>query len=173
MRYALFSLAIMLCFGNSTQAPSQQVSNPGLKIELHTNATHLRSSDKVTLTVILRSPRQSTNLWNAFGWGPTAGFRLYVLDPSGNEVQNNFAQLYHAMPLDPKGREELISIQANIFAGFDEDDTVAELFPKPGKYVLKCIYTAPLPRHFFKGVTIWGREDGTIESNEVTIFVDK
>jgi hypothetical protein len=173
MRHALLLLVMMLCFGNCTQAPSQQVSNGGLRIELHTNATHLRLSDRITLTVILRSPERVVTLWNAFEWGFTPGFRLHVFNSSGKDEGDNFFQGAHPVGPDDKELRDWISIGGNRFAGFDTDVPVTAIFRKPGKYVLKCTYMTVLSRDSVPGATIWGKEDGTIESNETTVFVDK
>jgi len=173
MKHVLFLLAMVFWFGNCTQASPQQVSSGGLRMELYTNATQVRLSDRITLTVILRSPERVVTLWNAFEWGYTPGFRLHVLNSSGKDEGDNFFQGAHPVGPDEKELRDWVSIGENRFAGFDTDVPVKAIFRKPGKYVLKCTYTAPLPRNYVPGKTIWGKEDGPIESNEITVLVDR
>jgi hypothetical protein len=73
---------------------------------------------------------------------------------------------------DKDGKEELISIGQNCFAGFDSRIPAKWLFHKPGRYTIKCIYAPKLPRNYFRGRTIWGKEDGVIESAAVSITVE-
>jgi len=81
--------------------------------------------------------------------------------------------MFHPLPPDRTGKNALISIGGKSFAGFDSQIMVKTLFPGPGKYTVKCTYSPPLPRDYFHGHKIWGKEDGPIESASVPIFVDK
>ncbi len=173
MKHVLVLLAMIFCSWNCAQASSQQASSDGLRMELHTNATRVRLSDRITLTVILRSPERVVTLWNAFEWGFTPGFRLHVFNSSGKDEGDNFFQGAHPGGPDDKDLRDWISIGGNRFAGFDTDVPVTAIFRKPGKYVLKCTYMTVLSRDSVPGKTIWGKEDGTIESNEIKVFVDK
>jgi hypothetical protein len=173
MKRVLVLLAMIFCLGNCAQALPQQVSPGGLRMELHTNATQVRLSDRLTLTVILRSPDRVVTLWNCFEWGYMPGFVLHIFDSSGKDEGDNFFQESHPYPPDVEGLRDWISIGGNRFAGFDTDVTVKTTFRKPGKYVLKCTYQTLLSRDSVPGKTIWGKEDGPIESNEVTVFVAK
>ena len=94
------------------------------------------------------------------------------MDSSGREVKNDFVAFYHPLPPDETGKDALISIGAGSFAGFDSQTPAKALFPGPGKYTLKCRYIPPLPRTYFKGHTIWGKEDGAVESPAIPIVVD-
>jgi hypothetical protein len=129
-------------------------------------------SDKITVSVFLRSPDKTTTIWNALWFGIPSGISLQVLDSSGHEVPQVVVPVY-PIPPDPDGKSEFISIGGREFAGFEEESKVKWLFPKPGRYTLKCSYYAPLARDYFHGITIWGREDGFVESAAVTVIVDK
>jgi len=152
--------------GNSTEDP-----NGRLRIELRTTANPVRLTDDLGVTVVFRSPEKGVTIWNALGWGSGVGLYLQVLDSSGSEVQNDFHPFYHALPPDETGKDALISISGSVFAGFDSQIPAKLLFPKAGTYMIKCVYQPLLSRHYFQGHTIWGREDGPIESTEVLVAV--
>jgi len=95
---------------------------------------------------------------------------LQVFDSNGHEVEHPVAPI-EPIPPDLSGKDALISIGGRDFAGFDSQFAVRDLFPRPGSYTLKCIYSPPLRRNYFKGHTIWGKEDGRIESAPVSIVV--
>jgi len=144
-----------------------------LRVELRANASQVAMTGNLNLTVLFRSPERGVvTIWNALDWGAPAGLYLQVLDSSGREVRNDFAPFFHPLPPDENGKDALISIAGGSFAGFDSEIPAKALFPSPGKYTLKCRYIPPLPRHYFKGHTIWGKEDGSIESAAVPITVD-
>ena len=150
---------------------SRGPATDGLRVEVRTNSRHVHLTGEIVVTVFFRSPKKTVTMWNAFGWG--AGLYLQVLDSSGHEVRNDFVQMFHPLRPDITGRNALISIGGDSFAGFDSQIQVKTLFPKPGGYTVKCVYSPPLPRDYFQGTTIWGEEDGPIESAGATVFVDK
>jgi hypothetical protein len=125
------------------------------------------------LTLLFRSPEKDITIWNALGWGEATGLHLQVSDASGNKVQNDFVEMYHPLPPDKTGKDALITIGGDIFAGFDSQIPAATLFPGPGRYTIKCFYHPPLSRNYFQGHTIWGNEDGPIESTSVSVLVER
>ena len=144
-----------------------------LRIELRASARRVAMTGNVDLAVLFRSPEKgAVTIWNALDWGAPAGLYLQVLDSSGHEVRNDFAPFFHPLPPDENGKDALISIAGGSFAGFDSEIPAKLLFPGPGRYTLKCRYSPPLPRDYFKGHTIWGKEDGAIESAPVPVTVD-
>lgn len=155
----------------SQVAKAQKVDKTDrLIVELRVNSHHVRLTDDVVTTVFFRSPKKDVTIWNALGWNASTGLSLEVLDHSGHQVKE-FLEMYDLAPPDETGKDALMAIRGNIFAGFDSRIPAKLLFPGPGKYILKCIYTAPLNRNYFQGNTIWGTEDGTIESAGVSVWV--
>jgi hypothetical protein len=165
----LFLVLISSAFGQF--ADSEKTGSDRLRIELRASS-RVRMKEEVMLTVFFRSPERLVTIWNALGWGAPAGLQLQVLDSSGREVRNDFAPFFHPLPPDGSGKDALISIGVSSFAGFDSQIPADALFPGPGRYTLKCRYSPPLPRDYFKGRTIWGKEDGAIESAPVPVTVD-
>ena len=157
----------------SQGAHSVKPASGELSIEVRTNSNRVRVTDEIVVTVVFRSPEREITIWNALGWGAPAGLYLQVLDSSGHEVRNDFVPFLHPLPPDRVGKNALISIGGRVFAGFDSQISVKALFPGPGSYTIKCLYSAPLPRDYFQGSTIWGKEDGPIESAGVPVTVDK
>jgi hypothetical protein len=129
-------------------------------------------ADEMVVTVFFYSKKEIT-IWNFLGWGAPAGLYLKVLDSSGREVENSFAPFLHPLPPGLAGKDALISIGGNVFAGFDDRIQVKALFPKPGRYRLYCQYMPPLSRHHFQGQTIWGKEDGPVESAPISVLVEE
>lgn len=171
MKLAVLFLALVSsAFGQI--ANSEKAGSDRLKIELRVAAGQVRMTENLGLTVFFRSPASKVTIWNALGWGALTGLNIQVLDSSGREVQNDFAPFFHPLPPNLTGKEALISIGGASFAGFDSEIPAKALFPGPGRYTLKCRYSPPLPRHYFKGQTIWGEEDGAIESAAVPVTVD-
>ena len=152
---------------------STESAAPGLRLQVRTSSTHLRMTDKIVLTVLFRSPGKDITIWNALGWGPDGGLHLQISDTSGREVRNDFAEIYHALPPDRTGRNALITIGGDIFAGFDSRIPAAALFPRPARYTIKCFYHPPLPRDYFQGHTIWGSEENPIKSASVSVLVER
>jgi hypothetical protein len=149
-----------------------QIGSDGLKIDLHTSASRVHLKDHLVLSLFFRSPDKEIRVWDAFGWGPSAGLHLQIADSSGHEIPTDFFELFH--PLPPRsGDGSQITIGRSAFAGFDSGFPVKLLFPKPGRYVIKAIYKPPLPRNYFLGNPIWGEEDGQIESPRVKLIVKK
>jgi hypothetical protein len=150
-----------------------QTSNRNLKIELRSQSQQVHLLDTLVLSVIFRSPEGDITLWNAMGWGSAAGLSLMIEDQAGHKINTDLISLYNPLPPDPTGRASLLSVHGHIFAGFESQIPVKMLFSRPGKYRLKCSYLVPLPRGYFKETTIWGREDGRIQSAEISITVEK
>ncbi len=170
MRVAI--LLLVLVKGAFGQVPTRDMARRPLKIELRTSSSRVQLAGEISLSVFFRSSERVITIWNALGWGAPAGLYLEVLDSSGREIRNGFAPFFHPLPPDENGKDALISIGGRSFAGFDSEIPAKELFPGPGRYTLKCRYSPPLSRDYFKGHTIWGKEDGAIESSAVPITVD-
>lgn len=166
----LVMLFVSALFGQVASSEGAH-SGDGLVVELRTGADLVQLTDDLIVTVVFRSPLKITTIWNALGWGVATGLRLQVLDSSGREVRSNYAPMYHVVPPDMTGNNALISIGGSSFAGFDSRLPVRLVFHEPGRYTLRCIYTPTLPRNYFEGRTIWGKEDGTIMSAAVPITV--
>ena len=141
-----------------------------LKVELAVSSRQVDLKDEVVVTVFFRSPKKVATIWNALGWNASTGLSLQVLDRFGHPVKE-FVQMYDVLPPDETGKKALISIGGDVFAGFDSHIPAKLLFPGPGRYTLKCVYSPPLSRNYFRGTMIWGKEDGTIESPGVAVSV--
>jgi len=152
--------------GSAGKSPSA-----ALRIELRTNSVQVRTTEEIVVSVFFRSPDKTTTIWNALWWAGSTGLELQVFDSSGHQVEHVVVPS-EPMPPDLTGKDALISIEGSEFAGFDSRFAVRELFPRPGMYTIKCIYSPPLRRDYFKGHTIWGKEDGRIESAPVSVFVE-
>ena len=166
----LFLLLVSASFGQTDSASKSH--SPALTMELRTSSNRVHLSDDIVLTVVFRSPDEIT-IWNALGWGASVGLYLHVWDSSGHEVENGFAPFFHPLPPDLNGKNALITIGGNVFAGFDDRIQVKTLFPKPGRYRLYCGYSPPLSRHYFQGQTIWGKEDGLVGSAPISVLVEE
>jgi len=153
-------------------ASNAEAPSTALRAELRTSSNQVRMIDEMVMTVLFRSSKEVT-ICNFLEWGAPAGLYLRVLDSSGREVQNTFAPFLHPLPPDLTGKGALITIGGNVFAGFDSRIQAKTLFPKPGNYRLYCLYNPPLSRHYFQSQTIWGKEDGTVESSPVSVTVDQ
>ena len=168
-------LTILVLLGSAlaqTTKPNT-VRVDGVQVELRANTTRVAMKDNLSLTVFFRSSEKGeVTLWNALDWGSPAGLYLDVVDSSGRNVPNDFAPFFHPLPPNQNGKGALISILRGSFAGFDSEIPVRSLFPRPGVYRLKCRYNPPLSRYYFKGYTIWGKEDGSVESTPVLVTVE-
>src|SRR5258708_25492742 len=102
MKLGIFFLLIINTVFGQVVGPEKK---PGLSVELSANASRVRMSDQVVLTVYFRSPSRRTTMWNALSWGAPAGLYLQVLDSSGREVRNDFSPFYHPVPPDLTGKE--------------------------------------------------------------------
>ena len=172
MRKAASVIAFLLVlYSASGQHPSQkEPTTKDLTVELRTNSNRVSLANELLVSVFFRSTERTVTIWNALGWNSSTGLYLLVFDASGHEV-TRFAEMYDVLPPNQSGQGALISIGGNSFAGFDSHIPVKSLFPAPGKYTLRCIYSPQLPRDYFQGTTIWGNEDGQIESTGVTVIV--
>ena len=168
---ALFAVVVTASLVGLAQAPSQNVKKPKLTIELRALDSHVRMGDGLSLSTVFRCREGSVALWNALYWSSALGLRLQVLDRNGSEVKS-FAPPIDPIPPSDSGAGDLVSIGGSTFVGFDSQIPANILFPKPGRFLLKCIYTPPLPRGYFPRITIWGNEDGRIESPPIEILVE-
>jgi hypothetical protein len=169
MKTALVVLLLLAGTFGLAARPAYEDSD-GLQLELRTDATQVHLNDYIHVTVFFRSPSKEITLWNEFSWGVNAGLDLKVRDATGKEVHTSLT----IVPNDPlpPGNDSWLSIGGNVFAGFDSRIPASTLFPKPGRYTIRCIYIPRLPRNFNKGLTIWGKEDGSRHSNKVSIVVE-
>src|SRR5882724_446135 len=158
----LFLCLINSAFGQA--ANSTKIASHGLKVEIQTSSSRVHMTGEIAVTVYFHSPDVEVTMWNALAWGVPAGLFLRVFDTSGHEVHTKFAPFYHPVPPDLTGKAALITIGGMSFAGFDSKIPAELLFPKPGKYIIRCLYDPPLRRDYFQGQTIWGTEDGPTES---------
>jgi len=165
----LFLILSSITLAQTTQpgkAPSR-----ALTIQLRASSARVQMNDEMKVSVFFRSP-DTVTVWNALWWGGSTGLELEIFDSSGRQQKHAVAPS-EPIPPDLTGKDALISIGGNVFARFDSRFVVKELFPSPGRYTMKCLYTSPLSRDYFRGRTIWGKEDGQIESTPFFIFVDK
>ena len=167
----LFVLLMGGPFGQMAQS-QPAITRDGLSVEVRLGSSRVKLTDNLAVTVIFRSPGKITTIWNALGWGIPTGLRLQVLDASGHEIRSDYSLSYHIVPPDLTGKDALISIGGDSFAGFDSRIPVKMVFHESGRYTVKCIYAPTLPRSYFQGHTIWGQEDGAIVSAGVPITVD-
>lgn len=175
-RFQMKAAMLFLVFSGLTFAQTTQpgkATSGALRIEVRTSSARVRMNDEMVVTVVFRSPEKDITIWNALGWGAPTGLHLQISDSSGHEVRNDFVEMFHPLPPDRTGRNALMSIGGESFAGFDSQIQAKTLFPEPGRYTIKCLYHPPLPRDYFQGHTIWGKEDGRIESAPASIYVDK
>ncbi len=170
MRLAAVLIVIIAGASGQVAKAQKERSADRLQVELRISSHQVHLTDNVLTTVFFRSPQKAVTIWDALGWNPSTGLSLRVLDPSGHQVRE-FSQTYDLAPPDETGKGELISIGWDVFAGFDSRIPAKLLFPGPGRYTLKCVYAAPLPRNYFRGNTIWGKEDGPVVSAGVTVWV--
>lgn len=158
------------CFGQNVLT-ARSAPAP-LTVEVRTNSSRVRMSDKIFLSAYFRSPDKVLTIWNALWWGGSTGLELVVVDSSGHKSQPPLSPI-DPMPPDLTGKDALISLGGrDVFAGFDSWFAASELFPHAGTYTIKCRYKPPLPRNYFKAHTIWGREDGLVESRPISILVE-
>lgn len=165
-------LMALLSVGFGQAARSEKTAAGALQVEIRTNSDHVHTNGEIVVTVLFRSPGKEISVWNALDWGAPFGLYLRVLDSSGKAVQNEFSPLLHPFPPDLDGKDALISIGGSVFAGFDSRIAVKSLFPKPGRYTIHCLYVPPLSRNYFRGRTIWGKEDGPVSSIGAPVFVE-
>jgi hypothetical protein len=166
---ALFLLLSSIALAQA--APPGKIPSGALTIQLRASSARVKMNDEMKVSVFFRSPGTVT-IWNALWWGGSTGLELEIFDSSGRQQKHAVAPS-EPIPPDLTGKDALISVRGNVFAGFDSQFIARELFTSPGRYTMKCLYTPPLPREYFGGRTIWGREDGQIESKPISIFVDK
>jgi hypothetical protein len=169
MKTALFVLLMLAgAYGQATHA--DDAVNDGLQIELRTDVRQVHIDDYIQVTVFFRSPSKEITLWNDFSWGVNTGLDLKVRDAAGKEVHTSLT----IVPNDPfpPGEDSWLSIGGSVFAGFDSRIAASTLFPKPGQYMIRCIYIPKLSHKYFKGQTLWGKEDGSRQSNRVSIVVE-
>ena len=81
-----------------------------------------------------------------------------VSDRDGREVKI-YNDPYEAIPPHENGAGELVTIGGNISVGFDSQISARNLFKSCGRFILRCTYTPSLPREYFPGITILGKED--------------
>lgn len=172
MKIAMVFMLLMADAFSQVPQSHQASTSDGLVVELRTNSNRVQLTDDLAITVLFRSPGKTITIWNALIWGVTPGLQLRVLDSSGHEVDSDYRPLYDFGIPDTHGRNALMSIGGNRFAGFDSRIPAKWLFHKPGRYTIKCVYAPTLSRHYFVGHTIWGKEDGAIESAAVPITVE-
>jgi hypothetical protein len=166
----LLLVLVNSAFGQAAEPPKK---GSGLRVEVRTSSPHVRITDDVTVTVFFRSPEKEVTIWNFLEWAPAAGIYLRVVDSTGKEVPSDFAPFIHPIPPDLTGKDALISIGGNVFAGFETRIAAKTLFPKPGQYTIWCLYSPPLSRDYFRGHAIWGKEDGPADSVPATVVVDE
>jgi hypothetical protein len=168
MKTALLVLALLTgAFGQASRPTN--ADGQGLQIELRTDTPQVHIKDFIHVTVVFRSPSKEITLWKSFRWGVNTGLDLKVRDATGKEVQTSLT----IVPNDPfpPDRDSWLSIGGSVIAGFDSRIPASALFPRPGQYTIRCVYTPRLPRNFLRGRTIWGTEDGTTQSPKVPIQV--
>jgi hypothetical protein len=129
--------------------------------------------DEMVVSVFFPPAEEDITIWNALGWGASAGLYLQILDWSGREFRNDLVQMFHPPPPDRTGKNAPISIGGNSFAGFDSQILVKALLPGPGRYTARCLFCPPLPRDYFQGRTIGVKADAPIESAGVPALVDQ
>jgi hypothetical protein len=128
----------------------------------------------MVVSVFFRSPERQITIWNALYFSASSGIFLHIFDSSGHETRVRYPLIsIDPSPPDASGRGALISIGGRSFAGFDDRIPAKFLFPGPGRYTIKCEYMQTLSRNYFVGNSIWGKEDGAIESPGAIVDVSE
>src|SRR5215469_12801002 len=100
---ATLLLLVSSTFGQIALA-QKEVATRTLNVEIRVDSNNVRFADDILVSIFFRSPDRVTTLWNAFGWGGSAGFYLQVSDADGREIKT-FTEAYDVLPPDETGRD--------------------------------------------------------------------
>lgn len=147
---------------------------PPLVVRLKTDRNSYKLGDKITVRVLLTNRSKSPlYLYAALDWGESASLSLWVKDTvSGKDVPEEF--IADALPPPPASRDAFIKLLPDHIYGVVLVSSLADLnIREKGAYELTAEYHSPVPSSMSFGLTIWGREKGSVPSNMVKITVNE
>jgi hypothetical protein len=141
-----------------TLRAEKDIYKPEEKINLQTSVTNLSSN--------------TLYIYSILTWGRSASLSLIVADSNGKPIQGKFLNDSIPPPPRPNDNHSFVRLYPNHFLGTKYSASLSELnIDKPGKYLLLVEYHSPILANSVELTPFWGKENGVVQSNTVSIEV--
>jgi len=174
--FASILSGVLLCCPPLTQ-PSRQktlrepLSSSQLVVEAVTNKFSYNPSESLMLEVTVSNESDTPIfIFGTLSWGPSASLELFVANvDTGEQVSpNHWSDAHPRFPAET----DFLKLNPSHFLGTQRTVSLDGLnISKPGHYRLEVAYHAPFSESYGHGLTIWGKERGTIYSKPIDIRV--
>lgn len=143
-----------------------------LQVSLVAHKQRYKRTHQLKMDVMLiNSGKEAIYVFGTLDWGYSASLVLHIHDASGKEVQpfGRFDDLTFASPEDKSAFVKLLPhhfLGTRFFSPLDVLNLV-----RPGKYSVFAEYNSPFSTTEVKLNPFWGKENGPIRSNVLTVEV--
>jgi hypothetical protein len=151
-----------------------QMQEPPLPLKVVVSTPKLRVTQNGLFMIEAKLVNVSDDRLSIFGhllWGYAGGLTVHIIDQNGHPVA---AQQHDDDMVSPSvlgNSDSYVLLFPSQFLGVERQDSVKNLFPKPGVYSLFVEYLSPIPNSYGKMSNFWGRERGSIRSAPIKIEV--
>lgn len=143
-----------------------------LQLSVSCTKTSFTENEPVVLDVkLINNSAQNLSIFGQLLWGHAGGLTLHVINGNGETVSSK--QLDHdiLVPSLLGKPSAYVILYPGHFLGVRREDTVENLFRRPGEYSVVAKYQSPVPTRYAHMENFWGREKGAISSEPLKIEV--
>jgi hypothetical protein len=161
---ALLTLMVAMTFG--------QQSAPLRVTLVFDRPTYALKGEAILDVLLTNTSDRPIFVYSNLGWGGSASLSIWFKDTAtGKDVAEEV--IHDSMTPPPTSKDDFVKILPRHIYGRSIRSSIAQLnIRKSGTYEVVAEYHSPVPRSCSFGLPIWGREDGTVVSNRVTIKIE-
>jgi hypothetical protein len=142
-----------------------------LKLEVFTEKHVYKRDDKLNLKVmVINASDQDIFVYGDLGWGHLASLTICLTDARGNDIQPKF--ISDAVTYPPDDNSQFVKLLPFHFLGTSYVASIEDLnMQRPGKYSIYIEYHSPIRNSKANVSPFFGKENGVIRSNPISIEV--
>jgi len=182
MKLTFYLILLLVCCIAFTRVTSKELQEPeafkpklgDLEVILLANKQRYKRDDKIELEVKLtnNNPVKDIFVYGTLQFGVRASFRLFRRDAKGQEVPTRFIDSGRELPPKPNEVSAFVKLLPFHFLGKTYKSTIyMQHMEKAGTYSMWVEYNCPISTADAEVSPFWGKENGPIKSNVVTIDV--
>lgn len=157
--------------GSDAMGSTKTIS--ALEVSARTDKAVYNRGETIRLEILLKNlSEEPISLYGSLSWGHSASLTLRVTDAAGKEIPAKYLDDSLTPPPPPNDQSFFVNLNPHHFFGTVRESSLDELnINKPGKYKIVVEYHSPIPQSFGKGLSLWGREKGSIRSKPTQVEV--
>lgn len=160
--------------GSQPSANHKSEADSRLSVSMYLDTQRYKLHDAIHVCVLLtNASSEPFYIAIPLDWGQSAGLSAWAFDSATKQVIEPDV-IADAIRPPPNGPDDFVKILPNHILGLRDTFPLKELgIDRPGRFDLRVDYRSPVSRVLSFGLPIWSSEQGTAQSNTITIEVSR